>query len=146
MSKNLISVPPELEDQLRLTWLKRDIAEYAAESFHEDLLSLRGGDDQAFKSAIALYAGWAQYATALNNQLDQMNGGQPFTDEPVALHYPSNKELEKLAEAELNSEGDAFVNQWKAILLPARDSWVQRVQASAADAQSTLLPASHNSK
>jgi len=35
--------------------------------------------------------------------LDQMNGGQPFTDEPVALHYPSNKELEKIAEAELEA-------------------------------------------
>src|SRR5688572_18158155 len=111
MTKNLASVLPALEEQLRLTWLKRDVAEYTADSLHEDLLRLRGGDDQEFKSALARYAGWAQYVTVLNSQLDRMNCGQPFTDEPVGLYYPSNEELEKTAKTELDSEGDAFVKQ-----------------------------------
>jgi hypothetical protein len=39
-----------------LTWLKQDIAEYAADSCHEHLLSLRDGN-QAFKSVLARYTG-----------------------------------------------------------------------------------------
>jgi hypothetical protein len=137
---DLASVLPGLGEQLILTWLKRDLAEYTADAMHEDLLRLRGGDDQAFKRTLALYAGWAQYATTLNDQLAQMNGGQPFTDEPVAVYYPvDDKELQKRAEWQVNSEGEAFVRQWDAVLLPSRDSWVQRVQPAADDAPSIPL-------
>ena len=111
-----------------------------ADAFHEDLLRLRGRDDQAFKRTLALYAGWAQYVTTLNDQLAQMNGGQPFTEEPVAVYDPvDDKELQKRAEWQANSEGEAFVRQWDAVLLPPRESWVQRVQPAAADAQSIPL-------
>jgi hypothetical protein len=93
-----------------------------------------------FKRTLALYAGWAQYTTALNDQLAQMNGGQPFTEEPVTVYYPvDDKELQKRAEWQANSEGEAFVRQWDAVLLPARDSWVQRVQPAVADAPSIPL-------
>ena len=136
----LAPVLPALEGQVILTWLKRDLAEAMADSYHEDLLRLRGCDDQAFKSTLARYAGWAQYVTALNEQLAQMHCQEPFTEDPVAVYYPvSNPELQKRAEEELNSEGDAFVNRWSAVLLPARDSWVQRVQPATADAQSIPL-------
>src|SRR6266702_2653482 len=79
MMTDLASVLPALKEQLILTWLKRDLAEMTADAVHEDLLRLRGSDDQGFKRTLALYAGWAQYATALNDQLAQMNGGQAFT-------------------------------------------------------------------
>jgi hypothetical protein len=134
------SIPPALEGQVILTWLKRDLAEAMAESYHEDLLRLRGCDDQAFKSTLARYAGWSQYVTALNEQLTQMHCQEPFTEEPVAVYYPvSNPELQKMAENELNSEGDTFVKQWSAVLLPAYGSWVQRVQPATADGQSIPL-------
>jgi hypothetical protein len=126
---DLAAVLPALKEQLILTWLKRDLAEMTADAFHEDLLRLRGHDDQDFKRVLALYAGWAQYVAALNNQLDQMNCGQPFTEEPVATHYSvDDKELQKRAEWQANSEGEAFVRQWDAVLLPSQGSWVQRVQ------------------
>ena len=133
---DLASVLPALKEQLILTWLKRDLAEYTADAMHEDLLRLRGSDDQEFKRTLALYAGWAQYTTTLNDQLAQLNGGQPFTEEPVAVYYPvDDKELQKRAEWQVNSEGEAFVRQWDAVLLPSRDSWVQRLQPAADDAQ-----------
>src|SRR6266702_7113701 len=140
MMTDLASVLPALKEQLILTWLKRDLAEMTADAVHEDLLRLRGSDDQGFKRTLALYAGWAQYATALNDQLAQMNGGQAFTEEPVAVYYPvDDKELQKRAEWQGNSEGEAFVRQWDVVLLPSRDSWVQKVQPATANAQSTSL-------
>jgi hypothetical protein len=140
MMTDLASVLPALKEQLILTWLKRDLAEMTADAFHEDLLRLRGSDDQEFKRTLALYAGWAQYVTTLNDQLAQMNGGQPFTEEPVAVYYPvDDKELQKRAEWQANSDGEAFVRQWDAVLLPPRESWVQRVQPATPDAQSIPL-------
>jgi len=68
MMTDLASVLPALKEPLILTWLKRDLAEMTADAFHEDLLRLRGSDDQAFKRTLALYAGWAQYVTTLNDQ------------------------------------------------------------------------------
>jgi hypothetical protein len=132
LMSDLASVLPALDEQVKLTWLKRDLAEMTADAFHEDLLRLRGSDDQEFKRTLALYAGWAHYVTALNNQLAQMNGGQPFTEEPIAVYYSvDDKELQKRAEWQANSEGEAFVRQWDAVLLPPQGSWVQRVQPAA---------------
>jgi hypothetical protein len=82
MMTDLAFVLPALKEQLILTWLKRDLAAMTADAFHEDLLRLRGSDDQEFKRALALYAGWAQYVTALDDQLAQMNGGQPCNRRP----------------------------------------------------------------
>jgi hypothetical protein len=54
MMTDLASVLPALKEPLILTWLKRDLADMTADAFHEDLLCLRGGDDQAFKRTLAL--------------------------------------------------------------------------------------------
>jgi heme oxygenase len=54
---DLAKVLPALDERVKLTWLKRDIAELTADACHEDLLRLCGGNDENFKKMLALYAG-----------------------------------------------------------------------------------------
>ena len=119
---DLGEVLPALDEQVKLTWLMRDLAARTADVAHEELLKARSGTEQdlvAFKKALATYAGWVQCTAALNHELDKMNCGQRFTDEPVFKHYPKTEEDELLnlqANLEVTAGAKNLVSQWEAIL------------------------------
>jgi hypothetical protein len=127
---------PPYDEQVRLTWAKRDLAQGTLDAMHEILQTstLTSAEDQeAFKRSLASYAGFTYYVAALGDQLTQMNGGQPVDDKPLASSAVSwlTKDLMTSLSQQIESEVNPFIAQWEgALSAAAPSSWVQRVQQS----------------
>ena len=74
---------PPYDEQVRLTWAKRDLAQGTLDAMHEMLQTslLKNAEDlEAFKRSLASYAGFTHYVDALGDRLTRLNGGQPVDD------------------------------------------------------------------
>ena len=135
---SLTSTPPEppYDEQGRLTWAKRDLAQSTLDAMHEILQTsplISGEDQEAFKRSLASYAGFTHYVAALGDQLIQMNGGQPLDDKPLVSSATSwlTKDLMTSLQQQMESEVNPFIAQWETTIYAASPSpWVQRVQQS----------------
>ena len=127
---------PPYDEQVRLTWAKRDLAQGTLDAMHEILQTspLKSAEDQeTFKRVLAGYAGYTHYVDALGDQLTRLNGGQPVDDKPLVASAPSwlTKELMTSLQQQMESEAAPFIEQWEtALSAAAPSSWVQRVQQS----------------
>ena len=135
---SLTSTPPEppYDEQGRLTWAKRDLAQSTLDAMHEILQTsplISGEDQEAFKRSLASYAGFTHYVAALGDQLIQMNGGQPLDDKPLVSSATSwlTKDLMTSLQQQMESEVNPFIAQWETTIYAASPSpWVQRIQQS----------------
>jgi len=135
---SLTSIPPEppYDEQVRLNWAKRDLAQNTLDALHEILQTsplISGEDQEAFKRSLASYAGFTHYVAALGDQLIQMNGGQPLDDKLLVSSATSwlTKDLMTSLQQQMESEVNPFIAQWETTIYAAAPSpWVQRVQQS----------------
>jgi hypothetical protein len=124
---------PPYDEQVRLTWAKRDLAQGTLDAMHEILQtsSLNNADDlRTFKGSLASYAGFTHYVDALGDQLTRLNGGQPIDDKPLVSSAPSwlTKDLMTSLQQQMESEVTPFIEQWKTALSVSPPPSLQEAQ------------------
>jgi hypothetical protein len=109
---------PPYDEQIRLTWAKRDLAQGPLDAMHEIMqtLPLTSAEDQEmFKYIQAGYAGYTHYVDALGDQLTRLNGGQPVDDTPLVSSKASwlTKDLMTSLSQQMEREVAPFIEQWE---------------------------------
>ena len=109
---------PPYDEQIRLTWAKRDLAQGTLDAMHEILQTspLKSPEDQeTFKRVLADYAGFTHYVDALGDQLTRLNGGQPVDEKSLVASAPSwlSKDLMSSLQQQMKSEAAPFIEQWE---------------------------------
>ena len=124
---------PPYDEQIRLTWAKRDLAQGTLDAMHEILQTslLKSAEDQLmFKCVLAGYAGYTHYVDALGDQLTRLNGGQPVDDKSLVSSAPSwlTKELMTSLQQQMETEAAPFIEQWERSLSATPTSTLQEAQ------------------
>jgi hypothetical protein len=109
---------PPYDEQVRLTWAKRDLAQGTLDAMHEIMQTSplqSAGDQELFAHVMTGYAGFTQYVEALGEQLTRLNGGQPVDEKLLAASAPSwlSKDLMSSLEQQMQSEAAPFIEQWE---------------------------------
>ena len=109
---------PPYDEQIRLTWAKRDLAQGTLDAMHELMQTSplkSAGDQELFTHVLTGYAGFTQYVEALGDQLTRLNGGQPIDEKPLVASAPSwlTKDLMSSLEQQMQSEAAPFIEQWE---------------------------------
>ena len=109
---------PPYDEQIRLTWAKRDLAQGSLDAMHEIMQTSplkSAGDRELFTRVLTGYAGFMQYVEALGDQLTRLNGGQPVDDKLLAASAPSwlTKDLMTSLQQQMQSEAAPFIEQWE---------------------------------
>ena len=109
---------PPYDEQIRLTWAKRDLAQGTLNAMHEIMQTSplqSAGDQELFTRVLTGYAGFTQYVEALGNQLTRLNGGQPIDDKSLVTSAPSwlTKDLMSSLQQQMQSEAAPFIERWE---------------------------------
>jgi hypothetical protein len=109
---------PPYNEQIRLTWAKRDLAQGTLDAMHEIMQTspLKSeGDQGLFAYVLTGYAGFTQYVEALGDQLTRLNGGQPVDEKRLKASAPSwlTNDLMTSLEQQMKSEAAPFIEQWE---------------------------------
>ena len=109
---------PPYDEQIRLTWAKRNLAQGALDAMHEIMQTspLKSeGDQGLFANVLTGYAGFTQYIDALGDQLTRLNGGQPVDGKLLAASAPSwlTNDLMTSLQQQMQSEAAPFIEQWE---------------------------------
>ena len=113
-----ILMGPPYDEQVRLTWAKRDLAQGTLDAMHEIMQTSplkSAGDQGLFTNVLTGYAGFTQYVEALGDQLSRLNGGQPVDDKSLAVSAPSwlTNDLMSSLQQQMQSEAAPFIEQWE---------------------------------
>jgi len=109
---------PSYDEQIRLTWAKRNLARGTLDAMHEILQTFplkSAGDQGLFTCVLTSYAGFTHYVEALGVQLTRLNGGQPVDEKLLAASAPSwlSKDLMSTLHQQMQSEAAPFIEQWE---------------------------------
>ena len=109
---------PPYDEQIRLTWAKRDLAQGSLDAMHELMQTSplkSAGDRELFTNVLTGYAGFMQYVDELGDQLTRLNGGQPVDEKSLVASAPSwlTKDLMSSLQQQMESEAAAFIEQWE---------------------------------
>jgi hypothetical protein len=109
---------PPYDEQVRLTWAKRDLAQGTLEAMHELMQTSplkSAGDQELFTNVLTGYAGFTQYVEALGDRLTRLNGGQPVDEKPLVASAPSwlTTDLMSSLQQQMQSEAAPFIEQWE---------------------------------
>jgi hypothetical protein len=109
---------PPYDEQIRLTWAKRDLAQGSLAAMHELMQTSplkSAGDQELFARVLTGYAGFTQYVDALGEQLTRLNGGQPVDDKLLKASAPSwlTNDLMTSLQQQMQSEAAPFIEQWE---------------------------------
>lgn len=109
---------PPYDEQIRLTWAKRDLAQETLDAMQEIMRTSplkSAGDQELFTRVLTGYAGFMQYVDALGDQLTRLNGGQPVDEKSLVASAPSwlTKDLMSSLQQQMQSEAAPFIEQWE---------------------------------
>ena len=109
---------PPYDEQIRLTWAKRDLAQGTLNAMHEIMQTSplkSAGDQELFACVLTGYAGFMQYVEALGDQLTRLNGGQPVDEKALVASAPSwlSKDLMSSLQQQIQSEAAPFIAEWE---------------------------------
>jgi hypothetical protein len=109
---------PPYDEQIRLTWAKRDLAQGTLDAMHELMQTSplkSAGDRELFANVLTGYAGFMQYVDTLGDQLTRLNGGQPVDEKSLVASAPSwlTNDLMTSLQQQMQSEAAPFIEQWE---------------------------------
>ena len=124
---------PPYDEQIRLTWAKRDLAQGTLEAMHEIMQTSplkSAGDQKLFTNVLTGYAGFTHYVEALGDQLTRLNGGQPVDEKPLVASAPSwlTTDLMTSLQQQIESEVTPFIEQWERSLSATPTPSLQEAQ------------------
>ena len=124
---------PPYDEQVRLTWAKRNLAQGTLDAMHEIMQTSplkSAGDRELFTRVLTGYAGFTHYVEALGDQLTRLNSGQPVDDKLLVASAPSwlSKDLMSSLEQQMQREAAPFIEGWEKSLSGTPASSLQEAQ------------------